>query len=282
MMGSRDVGVNRGGRGFGRRAVACACALAVMVTLSGCASNPQNPDDPFEDYNRRMFKINQRVDKYTFRPLARVYDTVTPRPVRIGVGNFFGNLEDLWIGTNNMLQGKFADGVSDWMRFAFNSTWGIAGLLDIASEAGLPKHDEDFGQTLAVWGVGDGPFIVLPFFGPRTTRDGVALPVDVHFNRVWRIDHVPTRNSMTAFDITHMRADFLGVEKTLAHGTLDRYAYTRDFYLQQRRFKVADGQIPLDYEDYDDDDPQQGSEPVLPTSPAEVRDSAEGAVTPSQ
>jgi phospholipid-binding lipoprotein MlaA len=119
---------------FGSRSRAMAFALVAVVALSGCASNPQNPDDPFEDYNRTMFKINQRVDKFTFRPLARVYDTVAPRPVKIGVGNFFGNLGDLWIGANNMLQGKFADGVSDWMRFAFNSTWGIAGLLDIASE----------------------------------------------------------------------------------------------------------------------------------------------------
>lgn len=248
---------------IGGRLRAMAYALVAVVALSGCASNPQNPDDPFEDYNRAMFKINQRVDKFTFRPLARVYDTVAPRPVKIGVGNFFGNLGDLWIGANNMLQGKFADGVSDWMRFALNSTWGIAGLLDIASEAGLPKHDEDFGQTLAVWGVGEGPFVVLPFFGPRTTRDAWAIPVDLQFDQVWGVNHVRTRNSMTAFRITHNRANFLGVEKTLAHGSLDRYTYTRDFYLQQRRFKVSDGQLALEYEDYDDSEPAEPEMPLI-------------------
>lgn len=260
--------------GFAGRVAAFACALVVVVMLSGCASNPQNPDDPFEDYNRAMFKINQRVDKFTFRPLARVYDTVAPRPVKIGVGNFFGNLGDIWIGANNMLQGKFADGVSDWMRFAFNSTWGIAGLLDIASEMGLTKHDEDFGQTLAVWGVGEGPFVVLPFFGPRTTRDAWALPVDLQFDQIWGIDHIPTRNSMTAFRITHNRANFLAVERSLAHGSLDRYTYTRDFYLQQRRFKVSDGQLTLEYEDYDDYD--DDSEPVLPEMPSINEGAADG------
>lgn len=257
---------------FGGRSRAMAFALVAVVALSGCASNPQNPDDPFEDYNRTMFKINQRVDKFTFRPLARVYDTVAPRPVKIGVGNFFGNLGDVWIGANNMLQGKFADGVSDWMRFAFNSTWGIAGLLDIASEMGLTKHDEDFGQTLAVWGVGEGPFIVMPFFGPRTMRDAWAIPVDLQFDQIWGIDHVPTRNSMTAFRITHNRANFLAVERSLAHGSLDRYTYTRDFYLQQRRFKVSDGQLTLEYDDYDDE-----VEPAAPADPSIEEGAANGA-----
>lgn len=252
----------RSSGGLGRRISMFVCMLVSALVLSGCASNPQNPDDPFEDYNRAMFKINQRVDKYTFRPLARVYDTVTPRPVKIGVGNFFGNLGDLWIGANNMLQGKFADGVSDWMRFAFNTTWGIGGLLDIASEAGLPKHDEDFGQTLAVWGVGEGPFVVLPFFGPRTTRDAWALPVDLQFDQVWGVDHVRTRNSMTALRITHNRAALLGVEKTLAHGSLDRYTFARDFYLQQRRFKVSDGQVSMEYEDYDEYDDEVPGAPA--------------------
>lgn len=263
--------------GFARRVSAFVGAMVVAVSLSGCASNPQNPEDPFEDYNRTMFKINQRVDKFTFRPLARVYETVTPRPVKIGVGNFFGNLGDLWIGANNMLQGKFADGVSDWMRFAFNSTWGIAGLLDIASEMGLTKHDEDFGQTLAVWGVGEGPFVVLPFFGPRTTRDAWAIPVDLQFDQVWGVDHVPTRNSMTAFRITHNRANFLAVERSLAHGSLDRYAYTRDFYLQQRRFKVSDGQLTLEYEDYDED--EGDGEPSVPEVPSSKHEAVEGAAS---
>ena len=229
----------------------CAVGLSALL-LTGCAANPVNPEDPLEGYNRAMFKINQRVDKYTLRPLARVYDAVTPQPVQTGVGNFFGNLNDVWIGANNLLQGKVADGLSDWMRFAFNSTFGLGGLLDIASEAGLPKHDEDFGQTLAVWGVGEGAFVVMPFFGPRTLRDAAAFPVDLGWDNVWGIDHVPTRNTMTGVRLTHNRAAFLGVEKTLSQGTLDQYAFARDFYLQQRRFKVHDGNAPIEYEDFDD------------------------------
>lgn len=228
-------------------------ALAGTLLLGGCASNPANPEDPFEGYNRAMFQFNQRVDKYTLRPLARVYETVTPNPVRIGIGNFFSNLGDVWIGANNLMQGKVEEGVSDWMRFIFNSTWGLGGLLDIASEAGMTKHDEDFGQTLAVWGVGEGPYVVLPIFGPRTLRDAAALPVDMTADNVWGIDHVPTRNTMTGLRLTHARASFLGVEKTFRQGTLDQYASARDFYLQQRRYKVRDGDVGLDYEDFDDE-----------------------------
>ncbi len=228
-----------------------AVLVCAALVLGGCASRLHNPDDPLERYNRAMFAFNENVDKVLIKPVGQVYDAVTPRPVRIGVGNFFSNLGDVWIGFNNMLQGKVGDGLSDWMRFAFNSTWGILGLLDIASEAGLPKHDEDFGQTLAVWGVGEGPFVVLPFFGPRTLRDTAALPLDVAADNVWGVDHVRTRNSLTGVRIAHNRANLLGLERTLDEGTIDRYAYARDFYLQQRRFKVSDGNVPLEYEDFD-------------------------------
>ena len=130
-------------------------ALGAATLLAGCATTGSvpHPDDPYEGFNRGMFKFNQRVDKYTLRPVARVYDTVAPNVVQKGVTNFFGNIGDIWIGANNILQGKVGDGIQDWMRFLVNSTWGIGGLIDIASDAGLTKHDEDFGQTLAVWGV---------------------------------------------------------------------------------------------------------------------------------
>ena len=136
-------------------------ATLVMLTMlallmAGCASNPANPHDPLERYNRSMYSFNDAVDRAVVRPVAEVYEGVTPQFVRTGVGNFFGNLNDLWIGTNNMLQGKFADGWSDWMRVVFNSTFGLLGVIDIASDMGLTKHDEDFGQTLGVWGVGEG------------------------------------------------------------------------------------------------------------------------------
>ncbi|THF61718.1 MlaA family lipoprotein [Pseudothauera rhizosphaerae] len=229
------------------RAGALACGVAV---LSGCASTPRNPDDPLEGFNRAMFTFNESVDKAVLKPVAQGYDYVAPKPVKIGVGNFFSNLADPWIGLNNMLQGKPAEALSDWMRFLFNSTFGIVGLLDIATPAGLPKHDEDLGQTLAVWGVGEGAYVVLPFLGPRTVRDAAALPVDLSGNQAWRLDHVSTRNAFRALDVVHTRAGLLGADRTLEESTFDKYAYLRDFYLQNRRYKVHDGNPPIEYEDF--------------------------------
>ncbi len=227
--------------------------LAVVLlafALGGCASVPANPEDPLERYNRAMFAVNDGLDRAVLRPTAKAYEAVTPRLVRTGVGNFFGNIEDIWIGFNNILQGKVGDGMSDWMRFMVNSTFGVAGLFDIASEMGLQKNDEDFGQTLAVWGVGEGPHVVLPFFGSRTLRDAFALPVDMRADLASSIEHVPTRNSVRALRIVNTRASLLGFDSTLDEA-IDRYAFVRDFYLQQRRYKVSDGNVPLEYEDFD-------------------------------
>jgi len=224
-------------------------ALSVSL-LSGCATTA-NPDDPLEGYNRAMFSFNEQVDKVVVKPAAQAYEFVLPRFVRTGVGNFIGNLEDPWIGLNNLLQGKGADGMSDLMRFFVNSTFGLLGVLDVATEMGLPKHDEDLGQTLGRWGVGEGAYIVLPFFGPRTVRDAVALPADRAAQNPVNIDHVPTRNSYTALRITHVRSTFLGTERTVDEATIDKYAYTRDFYLEQRRYKVSDGNVTREYENFD-------------------------------
>lgn len=230
------------------------CRIAVVVCgailVGGCASTPRNPDDPLEGYNRAMFAFNENLDKVLVKPVAQVYDAVTPKPVQTGVGNFFSNLADPWIGLNNLLQGKPAEALSDWMRFMVNSVFGIFGLLDIASEAKLPKHDEDFGQTLAVWGVGDGAYFVLPFFGPRTVRDAAALPLDLVGDEGWRPTHVPTRNALRALDIAHTRATLLGADRALEESTFDKYIYVRDFYLQQRRYKIHDGNPPVEYEDF--------------------------------
>ena len=234
------------------RAFALLIACAVLVA-GGCASVPGNPDDPLERYNQVMFSFNERVDKAVARPLATVYDTLAPTPVQTGVGNFFGNLADIWIGFNNILQGKVGAGVSDWMRFLVNSTLGIFGLLDVASEMELQKNDEDFGQTLAVWGVGEGPYFVVPFFGPSTLRDVAVLPLDGAGDPVWRMAHVPTRNTLAGLRIADKRARLLGFEKTLDEGTLDKYTFTRNFHLQQRRAKVHDGKPPMEYEDFEPD-----------------------------
>ena len=226
-------------------------AVLSATLAAGCASTG-NPNDPLEGYNRAMFSFNEQLDKAVVKPVAQVYEAVLPQPARTGVGNVFSNLADPWIALNNLLQGKVAEGMSDLMRFALNSTWGLLGLLDIASEAGLAKHDEDLGQTLGRWGVGEGAYIVLPFFGPRTVRDAVALPADMMGNTPFGIDHVPTRNTATATRIVHTRSVLLGADRTLEEAALDRYAFVRDFYLEQRRYKISDGQQERVYEDFDE------------------------------
>ena len=228
-----------------------AAAAISAVLLGGCATTG-NPDDPLEGYNRAMFSFNEQLDKVAIKPAAQVYEAVLPSPLRTGVGNVLGNLGDPWIALNNVLQGKVAEGMSDLMRFALNSTWGLLGLLDIASEAGLPKHDEDLGQTLGRWGVGEGAYIVLPFFGPRTVRDTMALPADFMANEPFSIDHVATRNTVLGTRIVHGRSVLLGADHTLEEAALDRYAFVRDFYLEQRRYKVDDGRRERVYEDFDE------------------------------
>ncbi|GHT80539.1 hypothetical protein AGMMS49960_17810 [Betaproteobacteria bacterium] len=229
----------------------CLIVAAAAMLVAGCATT--SPEDPFEGYNRAMFKVNEKIDDAVLKPLAQGYAKVTPRPVRNSVSNAFANVAEPWVGLNNLLQGKPADSISDVMRFLVNSTFGIAGLFDVATEAGLPKHDEDFGQTLAVWGVGDGPYVVLPFFGARTLRDAVVLPLDATLDDAWRLTpRIATRNALSVVQITNERAAALGLERTLEEGTLDKYRFVRDFYLQQRRYKVHDGNPPALEDDFYD------------------------------
>jgi len=243
-------------------------AFAAALLLAGCASVPSDdPKDPLEKINRPMMKFNERLDKWTTRPLAKVWVWVAPKPVRSWVANFFGNLGDPWIGVNNMLQGKPADALNDWMRFVFNSTLGLGGFLDIASEVGMPKHDEDFGQTLGVWGVPDGIFVILPVLGPRTLRDAAAAPVDMVADSVVARSlvyhhNMRERNSFIGGRAVSARSQYLGMERTLDEGTLDKYRFARDFYLQQRRAKIYDGNPPQEYEDFDT--PEDGGEDATP------------------
>jgi phospholipid-binding lipoprotein MlaA len=212
--------------------------LAVTLALAGCAST--NPKDPFENFNRAMFNFNDKVDQAALKPAAEAYRTL-PSFVQTGVGNFFGNLGDVWTSANNLLQGKVGDGMSDFMRFAFNSTFGLLGFLDIASEAGLVKHKEDFGQTLGVWGVAAGPFLVLPLLGPSTVRDTAATPIDLTGDPWDFARPITVRNFGYVARVVDQRAAVLDASNLLEEAALDRYAFVRDAYMQRRESKVRDG-----------------------------------------
>ncbi|WP_332853863.1 MlaA family lipoprotein [Duganella sp. S19_KUP01_CR8] len=213
-----------------------ALALGVTVLLAGCAG--PNPRDPYEGFNRAMFSFNDTVDTYALKPAATAYRNVLPNFVQTGVNNFFGNLADAWTGVNNLLQGKGEAGMSDVTRFALNSTLGIVGLFDIASEAGLQKHKEDFGQTLGTWGVPSGPYLMLPLLGPSTVRDTVALPLDIKGD-IWAYkEPIYIRNTGTALRVVDQRANLLNATSLLEDAALDRYEFIRDGFLQRRESQV--------------------------------------------
>jgi len=219
--------------------------LAALVGLGGCATTGGSPGDPLEGYNRAMFGFNEGVDKAIIKPLASGYKTVMPEFARTGVANFFANLGDLWIGINNILQGKIGAGASDFGRFAVNTTAGILGLFDVASSAGLEKHNEDFGQTLGRWGVGSGAYFVLPILGPSSVRDGLSsLAVDWHGDPLWYVGNVPTRNELMGVRLLDTRANLLDVSRLAEEAALDHYAYIRDAFLQRRRSLIYDGDAP--------------------------------------
>ena len=224
-----------------------AVLLVLMLTglLGGCATSG-NQKDPIEGFNRAMFSFNEGLDTVLIKPAAQGYDAVMPTPVRTGVTNFFGNIADFFIGFNNLLQGKPDQALSDLGRVAINSTIGILGLFDVATEAGLEKHEEDFGQTFGRWGMGDGAYVVLPVFGPRSVRDTAGLILDMAADPVGDVEHVPTRNTLTALRLIDTRADLLPADKVIAEAALDKYSYVRDGYLQRRRNLVHDGNPPRD------------------------------------
>ncbi|ADJ65546.1 VacJ family lipoprotein [Herbaspirillum seropedicae] len=214
-----------------------AIALAAAV-MTGCASTSNNPNDPLEGFNRTMFSFNDTVDKVALKPAAQAYDAVVPSPVQRGVGNFFGNIGDLWSSVNQLLQGRIEQGVSTFMRVAINTTFGLGGVLDVATEARLPREKSDFGQTLGKWGVGSGPYVVLPFFGPSTLRDTAGMPVDL-YGDLWTYKR-PTRwrNVGTVVRIVDRRAQLLDASTLLEDAALDKYDFVRDAYLQRRQSQI--------------------------------------------
>ena len=221
---------------------AWAGALAMVVLLSGCATGPNaNPRDPFEPFNRSVFKFNDAVDDAVLKPVATAYVKVTPAVARTGVRNFFGNLGDAWSAVNSVLQLHGQDAAESAMRFSFNTVFGLGGLLDIAGEAGIPKHKEDFGRTLARWGVPTGPYLVLPLLGPSDVRDAAALPIDSQGGLVRQVSPVSDRNALYGLRTVSIRASLLGATSLLEAAALDKYSFTRDVYLQVRGGTVGTG-----------------------------------------
>jgi phospholipid-binding lipoprotein MlaA len=245
--------------------------LTALVGLGGCATTGGTPGDPLESYNRTMFGINDGIDRAIIKPVASGYKAVMPEFARTGVTNFFANLGDIWIGVNNILQGKVGAGVSDLGRFAINSTIGIVGLFDVASGAGLEKHNEDFGQTLGRWGVGSGAYVVLPFLGPSNVRDGFSrLLIDWHGDPLWYVGNIPTRNELIGVRIIDDRANLLDVSRLAEEAALDHYAYVRDAYLQRRRSLIYDGDPPPESDPAKSSDSGAGTESAarVETEPA--------------
>lgn len=227
--------------------LALVLTLATSVGLSGCATSPDaDPRDPFEAFNRDSYEFNRSLDKAIIEPIGRGYNAVMPGPVNQGVTNFFDNLRDVQSAINNLLQLKIGRAFSDVGRVAVNSTIGILGLIDVASNMNLPSYKEDFGQTLGVWGFDSGPYLVLPFFGPSSGRDGIGVVVDWYTDPIYFIDDSGTRWGLRGLRLVDLRADLLNVSRVIEQAALDPYAFVRDAYLQRRESLVYDGNPPLE------------------------------------
>ena len=228
--------------------------LLASLLLAGCSSinlsSYAQQKDPFESFNRGVYKFNDTLDRAVVKPVAQGYDKVMPGPVKTMVSNFFSNLDDVVVTANDILQLKFRQAASDAARVAFNTTFGVFGLFNITDR--LEKHNEDFGQTLGYWGVPSGPYLMLPILGPSTIRDGTGLYTDSYFSVISNTKDVPVRNSAWALEGLDERVGLLEQEKVLDDAIIDRYSFIRDAYLQRRQSLVYDGNPPR--QKFDDDD----------------------------
>jgi phospholipid-binding lipoprotein MlaA len=232
--------------------------LLAIIQITGCATAPASAEkpvrseaDPWEPMNRGIYRVNTVFDNATLKPIAKGYKKVLPTPVRRGINNFSVNLFTPRSAVNNFLQGKFGRGFDDIARFLFNSTIGIGGIFDVASAGGLERYNENFSQTMAVWGIPEGPYLVLPILGPQSLLDAVMLPLDILADPLMHYDNSSVRDKVYLLRTIDFRASLLTAEKFL-EDSKDPYTTLRESYLQNRQFKIYDGDPPIDEELYDD------------------------------
>jgi len=250
--------------------------VVVLSILGGCATRQQ--PDPLESWNRKVFSFNETVDTHVMQPVARGYRHVTPQPVRTGVGNFFGNLKDIWSTINLFLQGRLKDGAMGVIRVSINTTLGLGGLIDLATPMQIEKPNEDLGQTLGSWGVPSGAYVVWPLLGPSTFRDSIDIPADMYSSGALITSDHATQWGMTGLRVIDLRARLLDATSLVDDVALDKYAFVRSAYLQRRLSLVHNGNVPLD-DDLDSDDgagdyapyePESEPEPELQPEPGAV------------
>lgn len=224
--------------------------LAAAALLAGCAAAPaRNAGDPLEPMNRALFRVHETADRFVLKPVVTVYGTLVPQVVRTGVSNFFNNIEDAFSAVNDLLQAKPDKLGDDLGRVLLNTGFGLGGLIDIASGAGIERGNEDFGQTFAVWGVGSGPYLFIPLIGPSNFRDATGLGLRAYLGPIGYVDDVSVRNGiyvLNAIDMRYQAGDAVDVVQTAA---LDRYTFIRNAYNQRRRYLIFDGKVPPDQDD---------------------------------
>ncbi|QWD85406.1 VacJ family lipoprotein [Polynucleobacter asymbioticus] len=220
--------------------------LGLVAGMVGCASIPAgvepSPHDPWEPFNRSVFEFNEGLDAYLLKPVVAGYRFVLPEFVRDGIYNFFSNYSDIYTALQNLLQGKPGDAFSDLMRVVVNTTFGLGGLIDMATPGGLPKHKEDWGQTFGVWGIPSGPYVVLPFFGPSSVRDTFGTAADMESDYLFRLlPDVALRNSITGLRVVNARNTYYEAGDLLDGAAIDKYSFMRDAYIQRREYQINEG-----------------------------------------
>ena len=232
------------------RLLRTAGVLAAATLIGGCATaRSPSPADPWEPMNRGLYAVHEAVDKVVLKPAVTVYRAVLPTPARTGVANFFNNIDDAFSAINDVLQAKPQKAGDDLGRVMVNTFFGLGGLIDVASSAGIERGNEDFGQTMAVWGIGSGPYIFIPLLGPSNVRDGVGLGIRYVLGPTGYIDDVPVRNSVYALGVVDYRSEADEALRVIDTAALDRYAFLRNAYLQRRRYLIYDGKVPPEPED---------------------------------